>query len=85
MVEVGLFHYSKRPGVLKSKQAWSQTLDDYQVLVNLKALVSRLHERWAFMPLMRLPPQMYAGAPMNKAIGDKMAQAGVNLVPLYGA
>ncbi|TFK84744.1 acetyl-CoA synthetase-like protein [Polyporus arcularius HHB13444] len=47
-------------------EAWSQTLDDYQVLVNLKAL-------------------MYAGAPMNKAIGDKMAQAGVNLVPLYGA
>ncbi|KAI0712724.1 acetyl-CoA synthetase-like protein [Cerioporus squamosus] len=46
-------------------EAWTQTLDVYQVFRDLKLL-------------------MFAGAPMNKAVGDKLALAGVNLVPLYG-
>ncbi|RPD63492.1 acetyl-CoA synthetase-like protein [Lentinus tigrinus ALCF2SS1-6] len=29
--------------------------------------------------------QLYAGAPLSKAVGDKLARAGANLVPLYGS
>ncbi|KAH7912516.1 hypothetical protein BJ138DRAFT_785575 [Hygrophoropsis aurantiaca] len=47
-------------------------------------------EAWARFPdniaiLQTLKAIIYAGAPMNVAVGDRLSSAGVNLVPFYGS
>ncbi|XP_006463297.1 hypothetical protein AGABI2DRAFT_120116 [Agaricus bisporus var. bisporus H97] len=47
-------------------------------------------EAWARSPenipiLRNLSAIVYGGAPMNRAVGDKLVTAGVNLIPFYGS